>query len=352
MRWHELGVLGLLIGELVACAPAPSGGAPAVSEAAPPTPAPSTAPMPGELQRLDLAIISGAGYYIPAYLATDQGFLAQEGIQGEWVVAGTPESVRAVVSGSVPIGLLGSDPCIVAVSKGAPLRQVAELLQRPTYDLLAAQQVRTIADLRGQEIAVSSVASGTAVLARVFLEAKGLRRGEYDLVAAGGNVERITALQSGRVAAAVLSDPGNFVVQEQGYTHLGNILDVIPEYDFSAWWVNQQWLEQGNTALLYRFLRAQVRARRFLDDPANREVVEAVLQQRLRVSPAIATRIYDYYTREVPDALARDLRLNERATSKTIEIVGELGELSAPYPPARQFLAPEYLERVLSELGT
>jgi NitT/TauT family transport system substrate-binding protein len=299
-----------------------------------------------------MAIISGAGYYIPAYLATDQGFLAQEGLQGEWVVAGTPESVRAVVSGSVPIGLLGSDPSIVAASKGAPLRQVAALLQRPTYDLLAAPPVRTLADLRGREVAVSSVASGTAVLARVFLEAKGLARGEYDLVAAGGNVERIAALQSGRVAAAVLSDPGNFVVLEQGYTHLGNILEVIPEYDFSGWWVNVQWLEQGNTELLHRFLRAQVRARRFLDDPANRAVVEAVLQQRLRVSPAIAARIYDYYTHAVPDALARDLQLNERATAKTIEIVGELGELPTPYPPARQFLAPEHLQRVLRELGS
>ncbi|MBX5491591.1 MAG: ABC transporter substrate-binding protein [Chloroflexi bacterium] len=352
MRLPHVGSVSALLILLIACAPA---GAPPAATSAPATPATVTtasgAPA-GEPQRLDMAIISGAGYYIPAYLATDRGFLEQEGIQGEWVVAGTPESVRAVVSGSVPIGMLGSDPCIVAVTKGAPLRQVAALLQRPTYDLMAAEGVRSIPDLRGQEIAVSSVASGTAVLARVFLEAKGLRRGEYELVAAGGNVERIAALQSGRVGAAVLSDPGNFVVMEQGYNHLGNIMEIIPEYDFSAWWVNTNWLQQGNEELLVRFLRAQVRARRFLDDPANRESVEAVLRERLRVSPAIAARIYDFYTRETPDALARDLQLNERATTRTIEIVGELGELTAPYPPASQFLAPEYLQRALRELGS
>ena len=73
---------------------------------------------------------------------------------------------------------------------------------------------------------------------------------------------------------------------------------------------------------------------------------------QIQASPAIAARIYDYYTHEVPDALARDLQLNERATTKTIEIVGELGELTAPYPPARQFLAPEHLQRVLRDLGS
>ncbi len=350
----HLAVLGLAL-TLTACAPGAAPGGAAVPAGAPPTPPRAAAPAPAAstpaaLVPLDIAIISSAGYYLPAYLATDRGFLEQEGIKGEWVVAGTPESVRAVVSGSVGIGLLGSDPCIVAAHRGAPIRQVAGFLHKPTYDLVGAERYRTIADLRGQEIGVSSVASGTAVLARVFLEANGLRRGEYDLVAAGGNAERIAALQSGRLGAAVLSDPGNFVAFEQGYNHLGNIMTVIPEYDFSGWWVHLPWAEQHRD-LLVRFLKAQIRARRWLDDPANREAVLAVLQERLRVSPSIAEKIYTFYTQETPDALARDLGFNERATTKTIEILGELGELQPPYPPAQQFYEPSYYQRALQELG-
>src|SRR5205814_4193171 len=109
-------------------------------------------------EAVDIAIISGGGYYIPGYLSTDRGFLEQEGIQGEWVVAGTPESIRSVVSGSVGIGLLGTDGSIVAVTKGAPLRQLGELLMKPTYDVVGTDRYQTIADLRGQDIGVSSVA--------------------------------------------------------------------------------------------------------------------------------------------------------------------------------------------------
>src|SRR5215210_4492131 len=111
--------LGLLV--VAACgsgaapaAPAPAAKPPAAtaSPQQPAAQAPSApaASGPQAAVNLDIGIISGAGYYIAGYLATDRGFLEQEGIKGEWVVAGTPESIRAVVSGSVPVGLLGSDP--------------------------------------------------------------------------------------------------------------------------------------------------------------------------------------------------------------------------------------------------
>src|SRR5919202_1214055 len=277
-----------LVALLGACAPS---AAPAPAPAAPAKPVGGAAP--GAVN-LDMAIISGAGYYIGGYLATDRGFLEQEGINGEWVVAGTPESIRAVVSGSVPVGLLGSDGCIVAVTKGAQIRQVGASLIKPTYDIIGEKGMSGLADLKGKDVGVSSVASGTAVLARAFFRAKGLQPGDYDLIVAGGNTERIAALQSGKVGAALLSDPGNFVTLEQGYAHLGNILDVIPDYDFSGWWANMPWAQQ-NPDLTVRFLKAQIRAMRYLYEPANREGVLAVLQERLKVSTSIADKIYTYY---------------------------------------------------------
>jgi ABC-type nitrate/sulfonate/bicarbonate transport system substrate-binding protein len=327
----------------------PPAAAPAAQAPQPAAPAAPTAP-PAPVN-LDLGIISGAGYYIPAYLATDRGFLEQEGITADWVVAGTPEAVRAVVSGSVKVGLLGSDPCVVAVTKSAPIRQIAGFLHKPTYDIVGEKGMAGLADLRGKDVGVSSVASGTAVLARAFFAARGLQRGDYDLVVAGGNSERIVALQSGRLGAALLADPGNFVALEQGYAHLGNILDVIPDYDFAGWWANTTWLQQEPDVVV-RFLKAQIRARRWLNDPTNRGGVLAVLQERLKVTPSIAEKIYTYYTREVPDALSRDLAFSERATAKTIEIVGELGDIERPFPAPSQFFEPSYRERALRELGS
>jgi NitT/TauT family transport system substrate-binding protein len=344
-----VGLVALLGACSPSAAPAPAPAAPAPSAApAAAASAPTTPPAP---VNLDIAIISGAGYYIGGYLATDRGFLEQEGIKGEWVVAGTPESIRAVVSGSVPLGLIGGDGSIVAVTKGAQIREIGASLIKPTYDVIGEKGTSGLGDLRGKDVGVSSVASGTAVLARAFFRAKGLQQGDYDLVVAGGNTERIAALQSGKVGAALLSDPGNFVTLEQGYAHLGNIMDVIPDYDFSGWWANAPWAQQ-NPDVTVRFLKAQIRALRWLYDPANRDGVIAVLQERLKLTPTIADKIYTYYSREVPDALARDLAFNERATTKTIETVGELGELERPFPPASSFYEPSYLQRALQELGS
>src|SRR4051794_21118558 len=121
-----VGLAALVAACAPSAAPAPAPAAPAKpasGQAAPVAAAPSAAPAaaaptaPPAPVNLDIAIISGAGYYIAGYLATDRGFLTQEGINGEWVVAGTPESIRAVVSGSVPVGLIGGDGSLIAVTK-------------------------------------------------------------------------------------------------------------------------------------------------------------------------------------------------------------------------------------------
>jgi ABC-type nitrate/sulfonate/bicarbonate transport system substrate-binding protein len=353
----------LLLG-LAACTSNPPANAPAPPAAAPTAPAalaaPTTATPPSQPPTqsaaptpvaLDLAIVSVAGWYAPAYLMTDRGLLAEEGIKGDWVSAGIAEAVRSVVSGSVPLGLLGSDPSLVAASKGAPIHEIAAYFQQPVYDVMGAPNVRRVADLRGQQVAVAQTAGATTHLVRLFLEANGLQPSDYDLIVGGGNPERLAAVQSGVAAAAVVSDPANFVALEQGFNSLGNITSVVPEYDFSAWWGYQPWLQE-HPNLAVRFLKAQLRARRWLNDPAHRADFLAVIQDRLKVSPDIAEKVYLYYTRDLPDAIAPDLRLNERATARTIEVAGATDEITRPYPAPTQFFEPSYLDRATRELGT
>jgi NitT/TauT family transport system substrate-binding protein len=358
--WSALG--GLLLG-LLSCTsntpastPAAPGATPsAAAVAAVPaaatlgqTGSPSAAPT---LVPLDLAIVSVAGWYAPAYLMTDRGLLVEEGIQGDWISAGIAEAVRSVVSGSAPLGLLGSDPSLVAASKGAPIREIAAYFQQPVYDVMGAPNYRRVADLRGEQIAVAQTAGATTHLVRLFLDANGLHAGDYDLIVGGGNPERLAAVQSGQAAAAVVSDPANFVAIEQGFNSLGNITSVVPEYDFSAWWGYQPWLQE-HPDLAGRFLKAQLRARRWLSDPAHQADLLAVLQDRLKVSASIADKIYTYYTQDLPNAIAPDLRLNERATARTIEVAGATDEIARPYPAPAQFFEPSFLDSASRELGS
>ena len=89
-----------------------------------------------------------------------------------------------MVSGSVPLGLLGSDPSLVAASKGAPIREIAAYFQQPVYDVMGAPSIRRVADLRGQQIAVAQTAGATTHLVRLFLDANGFQPNDYDLIVA------------------------------------------------------------------------------------------------------------------------------------------------------------------------
>ncbi len=99
-----------------------------------------------------------------------------------------------------------------------------------------------------------------------------------------------------------------------------------------------------------RLLKAQLRGRRWFADPARRADALAVLQERMRVSPDVAEKVYLAYAQDWPNALAPDLRFNERATARTIETAGELGEIERPYPSPSQLQEPQYLERALREV--
>jgi ABC-type nitrate/sulfonate/bicarbonate transport system substrate-binding protein len=239
----------------------------------------------------------------------------------------------------------------VAASKGAPIRAIAGYFQQPVYDVISAPSYRSVADLRGQDVAVAQLAGSTVHLVRLFFDANGLRHGEYDLVAAGGVPERLAAVQAGRAAAAVLSDPANFIALDQGLNNLGNITSVVPVYDWSAWWAYQPWLQQ-NPELPVRLLKAQLRGRRWMSDPAHRADVLAVLEERLKVSPELAEKTYRYYTQDFPNAIAPDLRFDERATLRTIEVLGEQDAIERPYPTPAQLWEPAYLERALREVGS
>ena len=143
---------------------------------------------------------------IPAYsfglywYAQEQGWLKEKGIELDMTIFPSgPPAIEAMVGGSIDVITVGSVPPIAAAyRKVAPLREVSVCGDASgLFTIVGAPDVKTLADLEGRKIAVTS-GSNFDFFLDVVLEMNGLKDMPHERV----NMEPIDG-QSAFVAGAV-----------------------------------------------------------------------------------------------------------------------------------------------------
>lgn len=149
---------------------------------------------------------------LPAQVALAKGYFADEGLDAtiDDVKAGS-KALQATVSGQVEVGIGFYEHTIQSQVKGQDLRAFAAFTTMPGLGLVVspkyADRIRTIADLKGQAVGVSGPGSATDAFLKAQLAKAGLAPDSASAVGIGIGPTSVAAVQSGKVAAAVLYDP-------------------------------------------------------------------------------------------------------------------------------------------------
>lgn len=344
-------VLAVVFG--LACAPGASPAAqpapaakPPAGAAAPTTQAAPGAPtQPAALEPLTAAQVSITGNYLPfAYVADKKGFYAQNGLELELIVTDSSNKVvQAVTGGSADLVWTAPDAAILAIEQGAPLAIVAGGQNAIPYSLIVQPSIKSFADLRGKTLGTSSLTSGATVIIRKMMGANGLRDNDYDIVPAGGTAERYAAIRSGAVDGGLLLQPEDYMIMAEGFPRLAYATDYVPKYQWITMVVNKNWA-RDNEDKLVRALRAIDEAYRWVYDPRNRDEAIALITETTKAPEAIARSTYELYVDQLkiwPTAGEVD----DVALRAVIELMGELGQLSAPLPEPSRYIDPSYLRK-------
>jgi ABC-type nitrate/sulfonate/bicarbonate transport system substrate-binding protein len=278
------------------------------------------------------------------FIAEEKGFWTANGIALETTITNTSAGgTQALVADAVDVANNSVDTLILAVEKGADLAHVADFVVTPTYGLVGAQDVRTYGDLRGKSIAISDLRSGPTIILKRMLAANGLSEDAVDLVPAGGSGSRFTALESGAVQAAMMVQPFDFQLVDRGFHLLGYSTEYVKKQTLNAGLVRRAWAER-NAETLVRFLRAKKQAIDWLYDPAHKDEAIRLLAEKGRMAPELAARTYDLkITRE--RVFSAELVPDLEALQDVINVLGTLGDLSAPLPSPQKFVDARYAER-------
>jgi NitT/TauT family transport system substrate-binding protein len=173
----------------------------------------------------DLIRIGNAGResfsFTPANIGQDIGIFQKHGLDLEIAgFGGDAKLQQAMAANAVDIGL-GSGPGMAFIAKGSPVKGIAAMAGPPLIFALVVRadgSVKTIDDLKGHKVGISTVGSATGWLMNEVSRQHGWGFDGFTEVSIGENSARIAALKSGAVDGCVV-DVGsalNFVERGDG----------------------------------------------------------------------------------------------------------------------------------------
>lgn len=147
---------------------------------------------------------------LPAYIAIQKGYFAQEGINPELItLKGGPAAANALVGGDVDIAFTLTESVIKLKLQGKDLTVAAVIQDKNPCVLVvaASNPAKNLADLKGQTIGVTATGSLTDLVLRQYMKQQGLSASDYKIVAFGSPATVNLALQRGEIPAAVTVTP-------------------------------------------------------------------------------------------------------------------------------------------------
>ena len=249
---------------------------------------------------IELIVFPG-GFNWPIWIAEEKGFFARHGVSVK--VTPTPGSafqLTNLIDGKFDIAITAIDN-VIAYSEGqgaAPTREKADLVAFMGGDngflrLEAVPEVKTYADLKGKQISVDALTTGYAFVLQELLAKGGLNPADYQLVEAGGVLQRFQALLEKKHAATLLISPFEVNAEAKGFTRLANADDVLGAYQGLVGATRRGWAKERETDLV-GYIRAYLAALDWLYEPANRGEAVAILRKNLpAMTEELAQKSYD-----------------------------------------------------------
>jgi NitT/TauT family transport system substrate-binding protein len=150
--------------------------------------------------------------YLPARLTEQLGYFKQEGLDVQ--LLSEPAGVNAeneMLAGAVQ-GVVGFyDHSIDLQSKGKEIESVVQFAKVPgEVELVSAReavQIKSPADFKGKTLGVTGLGSSTDFITQYMAIKHGLKHGEFSLLGVGAGNTFIAAMQQGRIAAGMTTDP-------------------------------------------------------------------------------------------------------------------------------------------------
>jgi ABC-type nitrate/sulfonate/bicarbonate transport system substrate-binding protein len=249
------------------------------------------------ISSLDVSFLTGG-------VGVKRGFFRDEGLDIELIRMNANVSVTALSTGDIDYTMIFAS-VVRGAMRGMPLKVLASFMDSSTHMLIARPEFKSIRDLKGRTLAVSTYGATSDVAARMMMKQGGLDpERDLKIVPLGAERARFGALREGIVDVAVLSPPADAEANRLGFNVLSRFYEIF-KMPFTGLGTNLKKLKEKPDEAK-RMLKAMIRTNRFIRE--NRDGTIQAMMEWMKIDRDSAAATYNSTRRvfsedgTIPDA--------------------------------------------------
>ena len=265
----------------------------------------AASPLSAQLKKVRFSTTGISISELPVKVAQLKGFWREEGLDVEVILIRGAVGMQALLGGSVDY-TSASGSTIAAAVRGLPVKLVFISSAKPMFELVSQAQIKSIQELKGKIVGISSRGGSNDLMMQLILQKNGLAPNkDVTTIIVGAQEETVIALRTGRIAAALLTPPRNFMLQRDGFNRLAYASDYMPTYGNGGIGVTDEKIKTNPTEVL-ALVKGTVKGLQY--SLKNRAEMIKIMPDYLGVKdPALVEQLYDLYlTRQSLDGSVDD----------------------------------------------
>lgn len=292
--------------------------------------------------KVRIAVATSSLAFLVPFVAKDRGLYLKQGSEVEIIQMRPNVAMAALISGDIDyVELIGS--IIRGAAKGLPVRAISTGIKAPFFSFVAQHKYKTMKDLKGAVIGMTSIGGTNHVSTRLTLRQFGLDpEKDVKLLAIGDEKLMYEAFKIGRVDSVVVAPPFSVQLKREGFPLLAHTAEYVT-IPFSGLGTTVERIK-SNRPQIKRLLKAEIEALRYIQ--ANAAGTTEVIRKRFNMEEKLARESYDV----VVNAFSRDGRVPLDGVDILLQIEKDQKLIPATVTP-QMVVEPSLVDEVLIELG-
>lgn len=167
--------------------------------------------------RLRIAYSAISGAMLTPWVGLEAGIFKKNGLDAQLIyIPGGSTAAAALAGGDVQVILASGDGVVRGRLQGLDLISFADMTSTLVFSLMARPEIATAAEIRGKKVGATRFGTSSYAALVAGLKHFGIQPNDTTVLQMGGMPQVLLGLQSGGIAAGILSPPNNIKAKKLG----------------------------------------------------------------------------------------------------------------------------------------